>query len=118
MLKNFRSGNDGKSISWDFENQTITKEYSFVVYSLNINDEYIVVVEPDNEFSPDNAVIFNSNGIERTRIKNPFKNDGAICFGDVYFVKGEIALVSITPRAHYLCIIDVDGNILRTHETR
>lgn len=118
MIKNFKQENENKTVLWIYNDKQISKDYDYVIYSLNVHNEYVVIVEPDNKFSPNNAVIYNSDGSERARVSNPFKDKGAICFGDVYYVKDEIALVSITRRANYICIIDVDGNVLRTHETR
>ncbi len=118
MITNFKQANGNRTVLWEYNGKHISKNYEYVIYSLNVNNEYVVIVEPDNKFSPDNAVIYNSDGNERVRVTNPFKNKGAICFGDVYYVKNEIALVSITRRANYICIIDIDGNVQRTHETR
>jgi len=116
MIENCKAINGGKSISWKCNNKIIAKDYLHVVYFLNISDKYIVVVEPDNEYSPDNAVVFNENGTEHVRVKNPFKDSP--CFSDVYFIKGKIGLVAIGQRVNHICIIDVDGNVSKKNDTR
>lgn len=119
MIKNCVSEDSGKAVSWDFQGSKIVKTYPYAVYfEVAKDNSAVVIVEPDNEFSPDNAVIYNADGSEKKRILNPTRDKGAICFGDIYYEKGDIVLISVCPCVHYACAIDNDGNILRVHETR
>ncbi|GEM_PF-3597072 len=119
MIYNCVSTDSGKTIEWEINSRKIVKKYDYQVYfEIGGAGDYIVAVEPDNEFSPNNAVIFNPDGTERKRIINPLSNDGAICFGDVYCERGSIVLVSVCPRANYICVLDHDGGIESFHETR
>lgn len=119
MITNVKFENDGKTISWEYQGLPITKSYDFNAYFVvSKKNDYIVVVEPDNSFSPDNAVIFNPDGSEKKRITNPCRDKGAICFGDIYYVLDNITLISICNAAYYACKMNNDGDIVKIYETR
>lgn len=119
MKIGYKLDNEGKTLSWRHNGSLIEKSYPYPVYVLALDDESsILVVEPDNEHSPDNAIIFNEDGSEKSRIINPCKGEGAICFGDAYYVNGEPTLISVTNRVPYACVVNSAGDIVRVYETR
>lgn len=77
----------------------------------------LLVVEPAGSDAPDMAVILNGDGSLRVRIKNPEARNGAICFGDAYYVEDELTLIICFSSWQLACVIDEDGNVLRTYET-
>lgn len=119
MIKNIKTEENGKKLIWEVNGQTYQLSYPYpIYYVLTPEKNKIVIVEPDNEYSPNNAVITNELGNELIRINNPLAKSGAICFGDIYYSKDKINLISICPQTHYRCVIDTDGKTLEIHETR
>ncbi len=119
MITNCKIENNGKTIAWDYQGSRLNKNYNFNIYFVvSKSNDYIVVVEPDNSFSPDNAVIFYPDGAEKKRIINPCRDKGVVCFGDAYYVVDEITLISICDRANYACALNSDGDVVKVYETR
>ncbi len=119
MIKNIKTEEGGKKLTWESNEKNYQLVYPYpIYYVVTPEKDKLVIVEPDNEHSPNNAIITDELGNEIIRINNPLSKNGAICFGDVYYSKDKINLISVCPRTHYRCIIDVNGKILETHETR
>ncbi len=82
------------------------------------NGTGVLVVEDASNTTPDNAVILNSDGSVKTRIRNPEARNGAIYFGDAYYVNDELTLIVAFSSWQMACVIDEIGNIIRSYETR
>jgi hypothetical protein len=78
----------------------------------------LLVVEPASDDAPNNAIIINCDGSVRTRVNNPEKDNGAICFGDAYYVQDELTLIICFSAWQMACVIDESGNVVRTYESR
>ena len=78
----------------------------------------LLVVEPAGDDAPNTAVILNADGTQRARVKNPEARDGAICFGDAYYVEDELTLIICFSSWQMACVIDEEGTVVRTYETR
>ena len=78
----------------------------------------ILVVEPAGGHAPDTAIILNPDGTLRARVKNPEGINGAICFGDAYYVEDELTLIICFSSWQMACVINEVGEVLRTYETR
>ena len=78
----------------------------------------LLVVEPAGDDAPDTAVILNADGTQRAKVKNPEARDGAICFGDAYYVEDELTLIIYFSSWQMACVIDEEGIVVRTYETR
>ncbi|WP_143247558.1 hypothetical protein [Agaribacterium haliotis] len=114
-----RAEEGGKKLVWESNGNCYHLTYPYPIFHVVTPEkDRLIVVEPDNEHSPSNAVVVDELGNELARINNPLASKGAICFGDVFYSKNRINLISVCPRTNYRCVVDGNGNILETHETR
>jgi len=106
-------------IRWTNGCQTIERVFLNPVKAVAFQDgSGLVVVEPASDDAPNNAIIMNCDGSVRARIKNPEGNDGAICFGDAYYVQEELTLIICFLSWQMACVINENGDVVRTYETR
>ena len=96
----------------------IEKSYSSTISAVVLADESGVLIVESGADRSDNAVIFDSNGNKRTRIKNPMEYRGAICFTEVGYHHGELTLISRLRGLEVACVIDEQGNNIRQYEIR
>ena len=78
----------------------------------------IVVVYQRGYNAPHNAIFINRDDSHRITIKNPEAKNGAIAFSDVYYVGNELTLIISFQSWQMACVIDTNGNVIRTYETR
>ena len=118
-ISNFVCTQDNEIVSWIYDNRPIIKKFDAKIFAecFKENDAVVVVIRSKKDF-PNNAIIFNPDGTEKTKVMNPLVNGGSLGFSDVYFVKGSLALVSMGKMRQHLCVIDKDGTILSISETR
>jgi hypothetical protein len=111
--------NDNRGLRWTCDARPIEQLFRNPVKAVALEDSSgLLVVEPASDDAPDNAIIVNCDGSLRTRIKNPEGNNGAICFGDAYYVRSELTLIICFSSWQMACVIDGNGNVVRTYETR
>lgn len=112
----FQSPNDSRFVGWVYSDVIVKKEFDYNIYALLFNSfQKVIVIELKN--AKDNATIFNGDGSEFKRIQNP--DPQAVCFGDVYYVKNEITLISRRRDASMLAVvINENGDVIRTYEAR
>lgn len=108
----------GRRIRWTYRNRPIECVFGSPVKVIPLqNGRGFLVVEPAGE-PPDNAIILNPDGSQRTRVKNPEAANGAICFGDAYYVGNELTLIICFASWQMACVINETGKVIRTYETR
>jgi hypothetical protein len=113
----YSAGN--KAISWVYNMQPVERLFANPVKAVPLkSDTGLLVIEPASSDAPDTAVILNGDGSLRTRVRNPEARDGAICFGDAYYVKDELTLIICFSSWQMACVIDEEGHVVRTYETR
>jgi hypothetical protein len=110
---------NNSGLRWTIDKKSVEKRFSTPVKAVQLNDgSGLLVVEPASDEAPNNAIILNVDGSLRTRIKNPESSNAAICFADAYYVRDELTLVIAFSSWQMGCVIDVDGNVIRTYEMR
>jgi hypothetical protein len=115
-ITDFRYQENSSFVGWIYSGSIVKKLFDFDIYAILLKSQQkVLVIESINR--QDNAVIFNADGSEYRRIKNP--DSHALCFGDVYYVNDELTLISRRRDASMTAVvIDENGDLIRTHETR
>lgn len=115
-ITDFQHPNDSSFVGWVYLNKIIKKSFDSKIIAILLNcQQKVLVIELKK--NKDNATIFNPDGSEFRRIYNPDLQ--AVCFGDVYYIKDELTLISRRNDASMVAVvIDENGNIVRTYETR
>jgi hypothetical protein len=104
-------------IEWVHLGKRIIGRYKYPVKGLSFFDNSgIVILETMGENRPDNVTIYEPNGNFRIRIKNP-DNMKAIAWGDLYYISGELTLFNCCKDKVNACVINKNGEIVRTYET-
>jgi hypothetical protein len=118
-LSDVTYSNDNRELQWTCDGCPIERVFRNPVKAVALEDGTgLLVVEPASDDAPNNAIIMNCDGSLRTRIKNPEGDNGAVCFGDAYYVQRELTLIICFPSWQMGCVIDENGNVVRTYETR
>lgn len=108
-------------ISWLFNGCLVNKTYRFPVRSAILLDDGtgVAVVEPFEEKGRDNAVVFNSDGTERFRLKFPLPEPYGNCFDQIYYVEGKLtAFANLRGNDFAYELNQQTGEVLRSHESR
>jgi hypothetical protein len=110
---------DGLGLRWiangtKFEHRFISKVIAVPLRS----GTGILVVEPAGDEAPHNATILLADGHEMKRIRNPEASNGAIGFGDAYYVRDELTLFIFFASWQMGCVINEEGDVLRVYESR
>ena len=118
-ISNFINVEDEGVVSWDFDGQSINKTFNGKALALPLKHSAgILVLYFYDGMGPDNAIILNPDGTEKCQVKNPCKDEGAICFEDAYYVGSELTLIVAFKAYQVACVTDYDGNLLKKYETR
>ncbi|RDH44540.1 hypothetical protein [Zooshikella ganghwensis] len=108
-------------INWKVGHKVYTKKYDYPATAalFGVNDEFVVIVEPDDVNKPNNAVVYDEEGKFIRRIINPCMDQGAICFDSVYPSGEKLILISVCPRVFYECRLGKkEGKFISVSETR
>lgn len=119
MIEKFKYFSERKAFSW-IENGmrfNFQSENPLVAVVLKSGSGFLVV-EPASSKAPHNAMILDSQGYEVARIMNPEAANGAICFSDAYYIHEELTLFIAFSSWQMGCVIDENGVVLRTYESR
>jgi hypothetical protein len=115
-ITDFHKPEDSSFVGWIFSGAVVKKLFNYNIYALLLKSEQkVLVVELNRE--KENAIIYNADGSELKQITNPDTNSTG--FGDAYYVNEELTLISRRKDASMLAVvIDENGEIVRTYETR
>lgn len=114
----FNNPVESKYVEWVFKGVPIRIDGRGKLLAVKTNENKVVVVDMAKDWGADNAFIYSANGSLSTRIMNPLKKEGYICFDDVYFIKGRVALISGSRSGRQACEIDEEGRVIDIHEVR
>lgn len=117
-INELKLSDEGCTVSWLHRGKKITLRYGKPVLAEVFYEGCAVILIEPMKYAPDNAVIYYGNGILRTRIENPLKKKGAICFKDIYMEGNKLKLISTTGAMDFGCFLDQDGSILEVREAR
>lgn len=77
LNKVFNENDHSSAICWDCGQHTIKKTYKGnATAELSPDSDWVLVVEPMNRENPNNAVVFNCDGVERLRLESPLSKPG------------------------------------------
>ena len=113
----FECQSNSRTVQWvSSSGGAVSLKFDHDIYALKLRDaDRVVVLELVAE--RDNATIHAEDGAVLHRVSNPDPN--ALCFGDVFYVNDELTLISRRRDASMTaCVIDEEGTVLRTYETR
>lgn len=115
-IKDFTHHEGQSFVGWIYAGNAVRKTFLYEVYAVLLkSNKRVLVVELKKD--RDNAVIFNPDGSEFCRIKNP--DSQAVCFGDVFYINDELTLISRRSDASMLgVVIDEDGKIIRVYDAK
>ena len=104
-------------ISWEANHQQIVKHYQNSASGVVLKDQCsVLLIEPINR--PDNAVIYNEDGSEKRRIKNPLGERGAFGFTEGGYEGQELTLIIRIPGSEFAYVLDEQGNPKAMKEIR
>ena len=113
----FHNPADGNSVEWTHAGKRILKHYPGPAYAIVLaSQDGVLIVEPTG--APNNAVIYNPDGTERVRLRNPMVHAGAIAFSYPYYSDGELTVNSAIPGLEFACVFDETGQLQKVFETR
>lgn len=120
-INNFIWNVDEKSLTWTYEG--IRKEKYFKsppVSIIKLSDKTgFAIVGSYDEFGMNNAFILNGDGTIRFILTIPESIKDAICFHEIYYIKGELTAIIATRNIDFACVIDVTtGDYNKIYETR
>ena len=104
--------------SFVYNGEVIKKATNGRVISLPTRGGNVLVLFISKDEGADNAVLYAPDGNMITRIHNPLKNEGAICFDDAYYVGNELTLIAGLRDRRVACVVDEAGDVKRLYETR
>lgn len=115
-IENFTIDEKSRFIRWQFNKKAVQLQFNYkfqVIQLLNLNG--IVLIEYNG--SRNNATIYNSDGTIKCKVMNP--DFRSLCFYDVCYIGEELTLImEFKGGIQKSCVIDEDGRIIRTYETR
>lgn len=116
-ISDFNNPEGAHYVEWVSSGATIRKLYSAPAYAIElVGHDAVLIVEPDG--SPHNAVIYNEDGTERIRLKNPMVAAGALAFSYPYYQGHDLIVNSVIPGLEFACVFDEMGHLKRVFETR
>ena len=119
MIKNLTFKEDGKLVSWQNDDESVSIRYKYSATGVLLDDNSILIVEPDDAHNPDNAVVYDADGDFVRRVRNPCRDKDAICFDSVYLSNDKVIMISVCPRVFYECRLSKkDGELINVNETR
>lgn len=119
-VEDFRWSIGDRSVRWRCGGQEISKDFSEEVPSAVVlrDDSGIAVVAPESVLGADNAVIYNADGSERSRVSPP-QPDRHRAFQQMYYVGEDLTAVAITTGSDWAAVVDPEtGRAMRPYETR
>lgn len=117
-ILDFRHTPGEPGATWNSRGVQIEKRYDGPISAVVLADaKGVLIIEPCSK-GPSNAVILNEDGSERIRIRNPFSQQGAVCFTDAGYEGAELTLISRSRGLEMAFVIDEHGNGLRQYEIR
>src|SRR5689334_16711692 len=83
--------------SWLYNDQRIEKRYRYPIQrALPLNDgSGVAIVEPYQEGSVNNAVVFNADGSERFRLTSRLPDHYKSFYTDIYYVEGILTVFAL-----------------------
>lgn len=117
-ITDFNNPENSNYVEWNYSDNhvKITSEGRIIAVKKPNND--VVVVDVSKRQGADNAFIYGPNGVETARVLNPLKDEGYICFEDVYLVEGIVTLICGSRSGRRACELDDKGRIIGIYETR
>ena len=103
------------------DGKRIAKSYKFPIRSaVPLRDETgVAIVEPFEEKGRDNAVVFNSDGTERFRLRFPMPEPHGNCFDQMYYILDKLTVIANLRGVDFACELNEQtGNVTKTYETR
>lgn len=120
QVEDFRWTIGDRSVRWRCAGQEISKDFCDEVPSAVVlrDESGVAVVGPESALGVDNAVIYNADGSERSRVTPP-QPDRHVVFAQMYYVADELTAVAITTGNEWATVVDSEtGQATRTYETR
>lgn len=117
-IHDLKVNDDGNTVAWLYRGKKVIMRYEKpVLAEIFYDGNSVILIEP-MKYAPDNAAIYHGDGVLLTRIENPLKKQGAICFKDIYLEGDKFKLISTTGALDFGCFLDHDGRILEVREAR
>jgi hypothetical protein len=115
-IKAFEHQSRSNFVAWTFGDTVVRKSFTWDVDAVLLRSNQRVLIVECRNFA-DNVLILDSSGAEVTRVRNPYSR--ALCFSEGYYVLDELTLISRDSFNNMLAVvINEDGEIIRTYETR
>lgn len=117
-ITDFENPDNSSFVSWRNKGEVIKKTTNGRLISLPTRGGNVLVLFISKDEGADNAVLYAPDGSMITRIHNPLKNEGAICFDDAYYVGNELTIIIGLRDRRVACVVDEEGEVKRLYETR
>ena len=119
VISDFSCTQEDEIVSWMFDGIRVVKTFDARVFAECFKEkDGVIVVIRSKVMSPNNAVVFNPDGSEKSTVVNPLVEEGDLGFSDIYYVKDNLVLISTGKLGQHSCIVDKEGKILSVSETR
>ena len=116
-IADFENPDGATYVRWRTGGTPIEKRYSRMAFGVELaSGTGVLVVEPDGYL--DNAVIYNEDGSERVRLRNPDPQSGQSAFVDAYYINEELTVILGSRAGQTACVFDESGNLVRSYESR